>query len=442
MIGDNLGHAASVVNEVGATYTLVGNAGITVGNAASDEFVNEGTFISGTGTNAVHGKFVNDGTVIDAIEFVGPVVTDVGADGLITISHDGQAQFDNSVDTGQTVQFVDGTGLLISQSPALFNATVLGFQMGDRIEVNNLSASVTGDSFTSGVLSNSARFDGSGRVSVFGRLFCVRLYGADRQQFDRDHDRRRSALLSRRNAYSDPTRRCPRGKPCCRRPCANPVRRHGSDQVGRSPQRRLPPTSRSPPCLAGPHLAGAFAEDVTSRDRWLSPDQAVFVDAVLIPVKHLINGTTIVQEPVDEVTYYHVELDRHDVLLAEDLPAESYLDTGNRALFANGGDAVVLHPTFEVPKTWSGDAAAPLATDEARVKPVWERLAARSRALGLPIPKEAFISDPAVHLQAGGHAIRPVLTQQDRSVFILPKHIGPIRLMSRSGYRRTKTVGG
>jgi hypothetical protein len=35
--------------------------------------------------------------------------------------------------------------------------------------------------------------------------------------------------------------------------------------------------------------------------------------------------------------YVHVELDRHDILLAEGLPAESYLDTGNRAAFGTQG---------------------------------------------------------------------------------------------------------
>ena len=36
----------------------------------------------------------------------------------------------------------------------------------------------------------------------------------------------------------------------------------------------------------------------------------------------------------------------HDVILAEGLPCESYLDTGNRAAFGNGGDAVELLSSF------------------------------------------------------------------------------------------------
>jgi hypothetical protein len=61
---------------------------------------------------------------------------------------------------------------------------------------------------------------------------------------------------------------------------------------------------------------GAFGPGRPARDLWLSPDHAVFFEGVLIPVKYLINGAAIAQVPVDRVTYYHVELPRHDVILA------------------------------------------------------------------------------------------------------------------------------
>jgi hypothetical protein len=54
------------------------------------------------------------------------------------------------------------------------------------------------------------------------------------------------------------------------------------------------------------------------------------VDGALIPIRYLINGRSIVPTASRTVIYYHLELPRHDVLLAEGLPAESYLDTGNR----------------------------------------------------------------------------------------------------------------
>ena len=70
------------------------------------------------------------------------------------------------------------------------------------------------------------------------------------------------------------------------------------------------------------------------------------VDGVLIPVRYLVNGRPSRRSRSDSIDYLHVELDRHDVLLAEGLPSESFLDTGNRAAFVGGGAALELHPEF------------------------------------------------------------------------------------------------
>jgi hypothetical protein len=79
---------------------------------------------------------------------------------------------------------------------------------------------------------------------------------------------------------------------------------------------------------------GAFGLHRPHRDLVLSPDHAVFVDGVLIPARYLVDGDAIAPLPTSSVTYYHIELDRHDVVIAEGLAAESYLDTGDRASFA------------------------------------------------------------------------------------------------------------
>jgi autotransporter-associated beta strand protein len=121
--------------------------------------------------------------------------------------------------------------------------------------------------------------------------------------------------------------------------------------------------------------AGAFGPGLPCRDLVLSPDHAVHVDGVLIPVRCLINGAGIAQEPWASVTYWHVELDRHDVLLAEALPCESFLDTGNRAAFANGGVVMQMHPDF-ARHMWEGAACAPLVV----AGPQLDRVRARLRA--------------------------------------------------------------
>ena len=115
-----------------------------------------------------------------------------------------------------------------------------------------------------------------------------------------------------------------------------------------------------------PHLvwpvricAHAFGSGLPRSDLWLSPDHALFCDDVLIPVKHLIDGHAIAQVAVNTVEYYHLELRRHAVMLAEGLPAESYLDAGDRSSFENGGGALTLHPDF-ASRAWEATGCAPL----------------------------------------------------------------------------------
>jgi hypothetical protein len=138
--------------------------------------------------------------------------------------------------------------------------------------------------------------------------------------------------------------------------------------------------------------AGAFGPSRPFRDLYLSPDHAPFVAGVLIPVRYLVNGTTIRQEARDAVTYWHVELPRHNVLYAEGVPAESYLDTGNRAAFANCDGIVDLRPDF-ARRVWDVAGCAPLVVYGSRLAVARRRLLTRAAALG-----HRTTNDPAIRI--------------------------------------------
>ena len=74
-----------------------------------------------------------------------------------------------------------------------------------------------------------------------------------------------------------------------------------------------------------------------------------------------INSTTITRGPVASVTYWHVELESHGILLAEGLPAESYIDGSERAFLSEASDHALHNPDFVAPG-WDG-RCRPVAVD-------------------------------------------------------------------------------
>jgi hypothetical protein len=120
--------------------------------------------------------------------------------------------------------------------------------------------------------------------------------------------------------------------------------------------RRHPDADALQPIRIAPH---AFGPGQPSRKVFLSPDHAVFVAGVLIPVRHLVGGHGIAIARRPRVTYWHVELERHDVMLADGLEVESFLDTGQRDSFAQEGVPQRLWPDFSA-RIWEAEGCAPL----------------------------------------------------------------------------------
>src|SRR5215469_10130326 len=79
--------------------------------------------------------------------------------------------------------------------------------------------------------------------------------------------------------------------------------------------------------------AEAFGDGRPARDLRLSAGHCVclkVVDEVLIAIRELAIGGPVGRERTGPITYWHVELESHDVIFAEGMPVESYLDCGDR----------------------------------------------------------------------------------------------------------------
>lgn len=151
----------------------------------------------------------------------------------------------------------------------------------------------------------------------------------------------------------------------------------------------------------------------------------ILVGPALIPIELLINGVTVLQSPCESVTYWHVELESHDVLLSDGLASESYLDTGNRCGFVEAGAFLELHPNFQ-PKHWTETCMALVKEGEALLR-VRTLLHERAAALGYRLT-----AADQMHLRADGERIEPMHLQAGRVMFVLPADCRDITLHSRT----------
>lgn len=215
-----------------------------------------------------------------------------------------------------------------------------------------------------------------------------------------------------------------------------PVRWTGSRSL--DPRRHPRPHEAQPVRIR----AGAFGEGRPARDLVVSPGHSVAVtmlDEVLMPASALVNGATIVQEAVERVTYWHVELDSHEVLLAENMPAESYLDMGNRPFFADGGVvAIGASPDAEAVARTHADFCRPFHQAGVLVEAARVQLAARALELGWRLLPADRLG--GLHLLVDGRRVEPEVHDLSAHV-LLPAAARDVWLVSDPGVPSARGLG-
>lgn len=409
------GNAAAVaVDDLGnaTIFQMVVNAGATV-EIAQPETLSVGTSVKGAGTVALIGS----GAAIDVISGAyGGLSTALSFDGVArTIGHGEElilAGMAGGTDASAVTGFAAGDEIKLGAFSTITSAVVSGGTL-----------SVTG---TAGSGSETFYFTNFGTVvgtniAFSGNVVEATCYAAGTRLLTQTGERavedlrEGDLILTQQGDTLVPT----------------PITWVGQLRIDLARHPR--PEAAAPIRIR----RGAFADGVPHRDLLVSPEHCLFADGQLIAAKSLVNGATIVQDfTVPAIQYFHIETTPHAIVLAEGLPAETYLDTGNRAMFDNAGHALLLHPEFHINtalRGWDTDACAPLATTAEQIAPVWHRLAARAQSLGHTLPQPETTTDAAPRLRLAGRDLAPVAASADRLTFLLPAGTAEVALVSRHG---------
>src|SRR5262249_28458599 len=79
----------------------------------------------------------------------------------------------------------------------------------------------------------------------------------------------------------------------------------------------------------------ALGRDVPHADLCVTKAHALLINGVLVPAGNLINGTTITlydARELDELEFFHIKLERHNVIYAEGAPCETVMNVDENAV--------------------------------------------------------------------------------------------------------------
>jgi hypothetical protein len=134
-------------------------------------------------------------------------------------------------------------------------------------------------------------------------------------------------------------------------------------------------------------------------------------------------------ETAESITFHHIELKGHDILLAEGAPAESFRDDGSEHLFPNA--------TTRRPGKPPVASCVPVVTSGKLLEQAWRSVAERAGA----VPDSTVTIDADLHLQHNGQRVTAYAVQDGVHRFRLNAS-GDVLLRSRHAIPASFQDGG
>ncbi|CAI3940126.1 Large exoprotein involved in heme utilization or adhesion (FhaB) (PDB:4RM6) [Commensalibacter communis] len=188
-------------------------------------------------------------------------------------------------------------------------------------------------------------------------------------------------------------------------------------------------------------LKNAVAENVPFEDLLVTSEHCILLDGQFIPVRMLVNDTTIFYDhTITEYTFYHVETEHHSIIKANGVLTETYLDTGNRSSFISNHNIVNM---VSNKKRWNKDSAAPLVTTREIVEPIYYELINRAETLGVKYQTKNIetTTDYGLYLLAdSGEILNVTYCNKGRYVFKIPEYVTNVQIISNVS-QANKVIG-
>ncbi|OUI78723.1 hypothetical protein HK18_07520 [Commensalibacter intestini] len=181
-------------------------------------------------------------------------------------------------------------------------------------------------------------------------------------------------------------------------------------------------------------LKDAISPNVPYKDLCVTLEHCLFFDNKFIPARMLVNGRSIIyDQSYKSYDYYHIETEKHSIIMADGMLTESYLNTDSHQSFYAQNQSNLL--TDKTIKSWENHAAVPLCVDRNFVEPIYKAIEQTAIDKNIPDTRQTMSLTYEHNLcltTSSGVKIEATRTIDNQLIFFIPPNTSSIFLTSRS----------